>query len=88
MRRKLNLHLILNLVFLLSGCHTSPSQDILGSYFPSWLLCTFIGFVLTVIIHIVLIKVGVDEFIPMKLLVYVSLAASLTFCIWLIWFGN
>jgi Na+/phosphate symporter len=88
MRKKSPLPIIFSSLFLLNGCHSSPSQDILGSYFPSWMLCAVIGIVLTVIIHIVLVKTGIDEFIPVKLLVYLGLIIALTFLIWLIWFGN
>jgi hypothetical protein len=41
-----------------------------------------------VIARIILVKTGVDEFIRAKLPVYLGLAISLTFFIWLIWFGN
>lgn len=89
MRRKYNLNLILlSVAFLLTSCHSSPSQNILGSYFPSWMLCALIGIVLTIMLQIVLIKTGIDEFISAKLLVYLSFTVSFTFFIWLIWFGN
>jgi len=75
-------------ILSLAGCHSAPSQDILGSYFPSWMLCAVIGILLTVIARMILVKTGIDEFIWAKLPVYFGLAISLTFSIWLIWFGN
>lgn len=80
--------LLFNIFFLLPGCNTVPSQNILGSYFPAWMLCAFIGILLAIIFHVIFIRIGVDEFIPGKLMVYTGLAFSLTFLVWLIRFGN
>jgi hypothetical protein len=77
-----------SLVLSLSGCHSAPSRNIFGSYFPSWMLCALVGIVLAAIAHRTLVKTGVDPFVPKKILVYPSLAVSLTFFTWLIWFGN
>ena len=81
-------HIGLYLLLALSACNRAPSQNILGSYFPAWMLCAAIGIVLTVIAYNIFVRTGIDEFIPLKLLVYICLAISLTFFIWLIWFGN
>jgi hypothetical protein len=66
----------------------SPSQNILGSYFPSWMLCALIGIILAAIFYNIFVKIDVHPFIPAKLLVYLSLAISVTFFVWLFWFGN
>ena len=34
-------------ITLLSGCSSAPSRNILGSYFPSWMICALIGMVWT-----------------------------------------
>jgi cation transporter-like permease len=73
---------------LLSGCQSAPSRNILGSYFPSWMLCALIGILLAVIAQKVFVRAGIDEVIPAKLWVYLSLTVSLTFFTWLICFGN
>ncbi|MFI4919754.1 MAG: YtcA family lipoprotein [Legionellales bacterium] len=88
MRKNFSLYPIFACAFVLDGCHSAPSQNILGSYFPSWLLCAVIGIILTVLFYILFLKMGVDKYIPGKLLVYPGLIISLTFFIWLIWFGN
>ena len=44
---------LLVVIFLavqLSG-HHSPTVDILGSYFPAWMVCIFSGLALTLIAH-------------------------------------
>jgi hypothetical protein len=75
------------LPFLMS-CSSAPSRDILGSFFPSWMLCAVIGVVFSAVLYKVFVKLGVDQTIPAKLLVYILLAATIAFLIWLIWFGN
>jgi len=75
-------------ILLLTGCNSAPSQNILGSFFPSWMLCAVIGIVLTVVAHVIFVKTGVDEFIPAKPSMYIILAVSLTFFTWLAWFGH
>jgi hypothetical protein len=75
-------------LLFLSSCHSAPSRDIFGSYFPSWMLCSVVGITLAVIVRLIMIRIRVDEFIPRKVLVYVSFGVSLTFLTWLIWFGN
>jgi len=83
-----SLALVLLFFPLLTGCQSAPSRDILGSYFPSWMLCALIGIFLAVIAHKVFVRTGIDEFIPKRLLVYPAMVFSLTFCAWLICFGN
>jgi uncharacterized membrane protein len=73
---------------MLVGCNHAPSQNILGSFFPSWMLCAAGGVFVSSVAKLVLSKAGVDEFVPAKLLVYVGLAVAVTFLLWLEWFAN
>jgi hypothetical protein len=76
------------LPLFLSACDHAPSRDIFGSYFPAWMLCALGGIAASVVVHLLALKSGIDAFIPAKLIVYVGLAVSLTFLLWLWWFGN
>lgn len=73
---------------LLTACNHAPSQNLLGSYFPSWMICALIGLLGTIVCRMVLIKAGIDAAIPGKLFVYVAFVLSSTFVVWLSWFGN
>lgn len=73
---------------LLTACNRSPVQSIVGSYFPAWMLCAVLGIILTIIIYLIFVKFKIDPFIPAKLLIYLGMAVSFTFILWLIWFGN
>ena len=72
----------------LSGCDHAPSRNILGSFFPAWMLCALCGILASLAVRQIVVRAGVDAFVPAKLLVYAGLAVSLTFLLWLWWFGN
>ena len=74
--------LVLGLVVALcTGCSRAPSFDILGSFFPAWLLCLALGLLLTVAVHLLLLFVRVALALPV--LTYPSLTALFTFAFWL-----
>ena len=66
---------------LCTSCSRAPSFEILGSFFPAWLLCLALGLLLTVAARWVLLRVGVALALPT--LTYPSLAAVFTFGLWL-----
>ncbi len=71
-------------LLLLCGCSRSPSIDVLGSYFPAWIVCCLIGISLTVITYYVLAKVKLDVAIPVKTLIYPCAAVAYTCATWLL----
>jgi hypothetical protein len=79
--------LILTPVAVLTACSASPSRDILGSYFPTWMICALFGLVGVVILRIVLGKAGIDATLPMPVVVYLCAWLAVTLAIWLLWQG-
>lgn len=71
-----------------SGCSRAPAIDLLGSYFPAWMLCAAIGVFAAVIIWRILRAAGIDEYVVVPLLTYAGLALSTTLLAWLLWFGR
>ena len=69
----------------LSGCSSAPSRNILGSYFPSWMICALIGLVATVAIRAVLAKAGIDGELPVPIVVYLAFATAFSLAVWLLW---
>lgn len=69
----------------LAGCSAAPSQSILGSYFPSWMICALIGLLVTIVVRQVFAAVGIDRTLPAPLLVYLAAAVAASFAAWLIW---
>ena len=70
------------------GCALSPSVNILGSFFPAWLISIVTGLVLALIAWRVLIATGVAPYLTPAGLVYPCLAALLIFASWLILFAG
>jgi len=70
---------------LLQACGSAPSRNILGSYFPSWMVCALVALVLTVIVRGVFVRTGIDAVLPAPLIAYLGLFAAFTFAVWLIW---
>ena len=79
------LYLVICFPWVLAGCTRAPSFDIVGSFFPAWLVCLMLGILATAISHLLLLRVKVALALP--ILVYPSLAALLTFLLWLVFFS-
>jgi hypothetical protein len=69
---------------LLSSCSQAPSVEVLGSFFPAWLLCFTVAIVLTALARLALLQLGMKAALPM--LLYPSIAALFTFVLWLLFF--
>jgi hypothetical protein len=67
--------------FFLTGCGRAPSFDILGSFFPAWLVCLVLGIVLTAATGSLLVRFHVVIALPV--LTYPSLTALFSFALWL-----
>ncbi len=48
--------LVLISVAALTACSASPSRNILGSYFPTWMICALLGLVVVVVLRALLGK--------------------------------
>ena len=71
-----------------AGCNHSPTQDLLGSYFPAWMLCAALGIVTSLLIRQILVVVSIHDYVVAPLLTYTALAVFATLLAWLIWFGH
>jgi len=76
--------LLLSITPLLASCSRAPSIDILGSFFPAWLICFVLAIVLTAFVRWALLRLHMKAALP--ILLYPSLAAFFTFALWLIFF--
>jgi YtcA family len=64
----------------LTSCGRAPSFDILGSYFPAWLVCFVVAILLTVLSR-ELLRRYVEIVWP--IVTYPSLTAFFAFALWL-----
>ena len=69
------------------ACSRSPSFNILGSFFPSWILCGVIGIILAVITRLFFVRINLEPLLTPLIVVYPCLALFFTFTTWLIFFS-
>ena len=84
-RRLLTLTTALSLTSMISGCSGSPSRDILGSYFPSWMVCSLVGLAVALAARAVLKASGLLGELPAPLVALLSIGCAVTFALWLLW---
>jgi YtcA family len=72
--------LLSSLSLSLTGCGRAPSFDILGSFFPAWLVCFVVAILLTVVSR-ELLRRYVEIVWP--IVTYPSLTALFAFALWL-----
>jgi hypothetical protein len=80
------------LVVCATGCdkstYHSPAIDVLGSYFPAWIICIVSGLALTLISHQLLLAFKLHAHLHPAAIVYPSLMAIFTLVAWLAFFRN
>ena len=69
---------------LLAGCARAPSFDVLGSFFPAWLVCLIAAILLTVLTGWLFLRLRVALAPP--ILIYPSLTVLFACALWLIFF--
>ena len=66
----------------------SPTVDILGSYFPAWMICIVSGLTLTLIAHWI-VQVGrFKPYLGPAPLIYSCLMVIFTFATWILFYQN
>jgi hypothetical protein len=73
------------LLSALAGCEGAPSRNILGSYFPSWMVCALAGIALALIARVIFKASGLLEQLPVPFVVMLAIACAGTFALWLLW---
>ncbi|WP_334173809.1 YtcA family lipoprotein [Pseudoxanthobacter sp.] len=81
---------VATLCLLCTGCTLPavPSISLFGAYFPFWMLTAGTGIIGALLIRAVLIRAGIDDLLPFRLVVYTSLAAALAFALALGLYGR
>jgi hypothetical protein len=74
------------LSLLLGGCDHSPSIDILGSFFPAWMLCLVAAIPLTFGARAVLVRFDLENDVGPLSLFYPFSVVLFTSLLWLIFF--
>jgi YtcA family len=73
---------------LATGCSRAPTFNILGSFFPAWILCGIVGILLASIVRVYFVRIKLeDQLLAPLILVYPCLTAFFTFTLWLVFFS-
>jgi hypothetical protein len=68
---------------LQTGCARAPAVDVIGSYFPVWMISLTIAVILTFVIRYILVKVRLESEVGPLAIFYPSLLTLLTGLLWL-----
>ena len=68
--------------------HHSPTIDILGSYFPAWMICILTGLALTFVAHWIVQVCHLKPYLGPAPLIYSCLMIIFTFATWILFYQN
>ena len=68
--------------------HHSPTVDVLGSYFPAWMICILSGLTLTLVAHWIVQMCHLKPYLGPAPLVYSCLMIIFTFATWILFYQN
>jgi len=73
------------LIFL-AGCRGAPSINLVGSFFPAWMLCVAIGVIGVLLLRRLFVRIELELHLGPLPLVYFCLWILLTLGSWLLFF--
>jgi len=68
--------------------HQSPTVDVLGSYFPAWMVCILSGLTLTLVAHWIVQFRNLKPYLGPAPLIYSCLMIIFTFATWILFYQN
>ena len=68
--------------------HQSPTVDVLGSYFPAWMVCILSGLALTFVAHWIIQISKLESYLGPAPLIYSCLMIIFTFATWIFFYQN
>ena len=71
----------------LGGCRATPVFNVLGSFFPAWMICLFLGVLLTLLVRWLFRRIDLEPFVRPLVVVYPALATLFTCTLWLLFFS-
>jgi hypothetical protein len=68
--------------------HHSLTIDVLGSYFPAWMVCIISGLALTLVAHWIVQMCHLKPYLGPAPLIYSCLMIIFTFATWILFYQN
>jgi hypothetical protein len=78
--------LVVALSSVLMGCARAPSVDILGSFFPVWMVCLSVAVILTFFARNLVVRCKLESHVGPVALFYPSAVVLFCCALWLIFF--
>jgi hypothetical protein len=69
------------------GCSRNPNVEIVGSYFPGWMLALASGVLLSLAAHTLLRRKGMDHTLGHPAIIYPGMVVLFTCLFWLCFFA-
>lgn len=79
-------NLVPGATLLLVGCSRAPNIDIIGSFFPVWMLCIAIAVPFAFVVHVLLKRFKLENQVGPLALFYPCVVILITCVLWLIFF--
>jgi uncharacterized membrane protein YhdT len=79
---------VLCLVAVCFSSYHSPTVDVLGSYFPAWMVCILSGLALTLLAHWIVQLAKLKPYVGPAPLIYSCLMIVFTFATWILFYQN
>ncbi len=77
----------MSLTELYVSYYHAPAFNLLGSYFPSWIICFVAGVFTTFITHVTFLRINFTRQLWPLPIVYPALTCLVTFALWLTFFS-
>ena len=71
---------------LCAGCGRAPAFDVIGSFFPAWIVCITVAVVLAFVVRVLLLRWKFEQEVGPVALFYPSVVVLLSCVLWLIFF--
>ena len=71
---------------LLNGCGRAPAINIIGSFFPAWMICVTAGVILAFLVRFFLLRYRLETEVGPLALFYPCVVVLFTCLLWLIFF--
>jgi hypothetical protein len=69
-----------------AGCGRAPSIDVIGSFFPVWMVCLILSIILAAVLRLLLLRYKLEPAIEPVALFYPAVVLFLSCSLWLIFF--
>ena len=74
------------LCLLCTGCGHAPSIEVIGSFFPVWMVCLILSIVLAAVLRIFLLRRQLEPAVEPLALFYPAVVILFSCLLWLIFF--